>query len=103
MQCEIFEIVEGAIGRRWPEPALRRRFWKTLWRMNARLRLLLTLRARLQSGHADAACAVWNLLMRGTGRKAPKRLGDAGWTFIRWWCERRRPEFDDVRQSVSPL
>ena len=103
MQCEIFEIVEAAIERRWPRPALARRAWKALWRTNVRLRLLLTLRARLKSGHADAACAVWNMLTRGTGRKLPKPVGRAGWTFIRWWCGRRQPEFEDVRQSVSPL
>ena len=40
----------------WP----RRLAWKALWRANVRLRLLLTLRARLKSGHADAACAAWN-------------------------------------------
>jgi glycosyltransferase involved in cell wall biosynthesis len=103
MQREIFEIVEGAIDRRWPEPAWPRRAWKALWRANVRMRLLLTLRARLKSGHADAACAAWNMLMSGTGRMLPKPVQRAGWTFIRWWCGRREPEFDDVRQSVSPL
>jgi|GEM_PF-1359227 len=103
MQREIFEIVEGAIDRRWPRPALPRLIWRAVWRANVRLRLLLTLRARLKSGHADAAGAVWNMLTRGTGRKAPKSVGSAGWRFIEWWCGRQEPEFEDVRQSVSPL
>jgi glycosyltransferase involved in cell wall biosynthesis len=103
MQREIFEIVERAIDRRWPQPTLPWRIWKAVWRTNVRWRLLLTLRARLKSGHADAACAAWNMLTRGTGRTAPKPVGDAGWALIRWWCGRREPEFEDVRQSVSPL
>ncbi len=103
MQREIFEIVEGAIGRLCPGRPLARNAWRTWWRANVRMRLLLTLRARLKTGHADAACAVWNMLARGTGRKAPKAVADAGWAAIRWWCGRREPEFDDIRQSVSPL
>jgi len=70
--------------------------------MNVRLRLLLTLRARLRSGHADAAGAVWNMLMLGTGRRLPKSMVRAGRVAIRWWCGRREPEFEDIRQSVSP-
>ena len=103
MQREIFEIVEGAIDRRWPKLALPRLVWRAVWRTNVRLRLLLTLRARLKSRHADAAGAVWNMLTRGTGRRVPNSVGRAGWRFIRWWCERRAPRFEDVRQSVSPL
>ena len=84
MQREIFEIVEGAIDRRWPEPALPRRAWKfawkILWRANVRMRLLLTLRARLRSGHADAACAAWDMLTQGTGRKMPDSVVRAGRT-----------------------
>ncbi len=103
MQREIFEIVEGAIDRRWPEATLRRRAWKALWRGKVRVRLLLTLRARLQSGHTDAAGASWNMLMGGTGRKLPEPVGRAGWTLIRWWCARRGPQFEDSPRSVSPL
>jgi glycosyltransferase involved in cell wall biosynthesis len=103
MQREIFEIVERAIDRRWPQSTPARRIWKAVWRTNVRWRLLLTLRARLKSGHADAACAAWSMLTRGTGRTAPKSVGDAGWALIRWWCGRREPEFEDARQSVRPL
>ena len=103
MQGEIFEIVEGAIGRLCSGRPLERGARRAWWRANVRIRLLLTLRARLKTGHADAACAVWNMLARGTGRKAPKAVADAGWAAIRWWCGRREPEFDDIRQSVSPL
>lgn len=103
MQREIFGIVEGAIDRHWPERSLQRGAWKTIWRANVRLRLLLTLRARLKSRHGDAAGAAWNMLVRGTGRKLPASIASAGQVAIRWWCGRRAPEFEDVRQSVSPL
>src|SRR6185437_7566957 len=74
MQREIFEIVEGAIERRWLARSLRRRMWKVIWSTNVRMRLLLTLRARLKSGHADAASAAWNMLALGTGRKLPASM-----------------------------
>jgi hypothetical protein len=103
MQREIFEIVEGAIDRLYHRTTLRRAAWRAWWRTNVRMRLLLTLRARLKSGHADAACAAWDLLMCGTGRKLPKSVAHAGRVAIRWWCGRREAEFEDIRQSVSPL
>lgn len=103
MQREIFEIVERSIERQWPRITPRRLAWRALWRTNVRLRLLLTLRTRLKTGHADAACAAWNMLTDGTGRKLPKAVRRTGWTAIRWWCARRVPEFEDARQSVSPL
>jgi len=103
MQLEIFEIVEKAIERRWPTPTLPRRAWKGWWRTNVRLRLLLTLRARLKTGHAEAACAAWNILTFGTGRRLPQAVARTGGTLIRWWCGRREAEFEDPRQSVSPL
>jgi glycosyltransferase involved in cell wall biosynthesis len=103
MQREIFEIVEGSIERRWPKTTPHRLLWRALWRTNVRLRLLLTLRARLKSGHSDAACAAWNMLMRGTGRMLPRAFARTGSAMIRWRCGRRRPEFEDARQSVSPL
>ena len=103
MQREIFEMVEGAIDRRWPKPAAQRRIWKAAWRANVRMRLLLTLRMRLKSGHSEAACALWNMLTRGTGRKLPESVGRAGRWLIRWWCGGREPEFENARQSVSPL
>ena len=103
MQREIFEIVEQAIDRRWPKGALQRRLWRAIWRMNVRMRLLLTLRARLKSGHTDAAGAAWNMLTCGTGRALPKSLAHGGRVAIRWWCGRHAPKAVDVRQSVSPL
>jgi glycosyltransferase involved in cell wall biosynthesis len=107
MQREILEIVEGAIDRlhskMTPRDLVWKAAWKVLWRMNVRMRLLLTLRARLKSGHADAACAAWNMLMRGTGLKVPKSVAHAGRVAIRRWCGRREAEFEDARQSVSPL
>jgi len=107
MQREILEIVEKAIDRLYsgmtPPELVWKAAWKALWRMNVRMRLLLTLRARLESGHGDAACAAWNMLTRGTGRALPKSVAHTGRMAIRWWCGRREPEFEDTRQSVSPL
>jgi glycosyltransferase involved in cell wall biosynthesis len=107
MQREIFEIVERAIGRRYtkmtPRALLCKGAWRCVWRANVRVRLLLTLRARLTSGHTEAACAAWNVLSRGTGWKAPEAVVRTVSTAIRWWCGRREAEYKDVRQSVSPL
>ena len=103
MQREIFEIVEGAIHRRYSRRMLPRVLWKTIWRANVRVRLVLTLRARLKSGHGEAARAAWNMLARGTGRKLPQAATETGGDVIRWWCGPRDPELEDVRRSVSPL
>ena len=103
MQREIFEIVERALDRRWAQNVWARRACKAVWRANVRMRLMLTLRARLKSGHADAACAVWNMLACGTRRQLPKVVERTGRMWIRWWCRRREPGFEDVRRSVSPL
>src|SRR6185437_561107 len=43
MQAEMFEIVEGAIGREFHQKPLQRVAWKALWRANVRLRLAMTL------------------------------------------------------------
>ncbi|HEV8144783.1 MAG TPA: glycosyltransferase family 2 protein, partial [Bryobacteraceae bacterium] len=95
MQREIFEIVEGAIGRRkpWVRP-----WWRLLWRNNARLRLVLTIRARLRTGHGNAACTAWSALMNGTGRNFPNWLARAGADRILKLCAGRLARFDDARQ-----
>lgn len=100
MQREIFEIVERAIARRrWGM----RGMWRCIWRANVRLRLLLTIRARVRSGHADAACAAWSGLAGGTGRKLPNWLARLGESIIRSRCAGRDGHFEDPRESVSPL
>lgn len=103
MQREIFEIVERAIQRLLPRQPLMQQIWKLIWRSNVRLRLLLTVRARAASGHADAACAAWDQLFSATGLWLPAPLRRAGGTLIRRWSGRRPPSFQDARQSVSPL
>jgi glycosyltransferase involved in cell wall biosynthesis len=100
MQREIFEIVEGAIGRIFPRQPVLRFLWKLIWRTNVRLRLLLTLRVRAATGHGDAA---WSQLFEGTGLPLPAWFRRAGETLIRKWSSRHAPAFHDVRQSVSPL
>jgi len=103
MQHEIFSIVEGAIARRWPRQFFARSFVQAVWRGHVRLRLLLTARARVRSGHADAACAAWHQMLQGTGRSAPAWLETAGEKVIRRWCSRREARFENARRSVSPL
>ena len=103
MQGEIFEIVERAMVRRWPRWRPQRTFWRAVWRANVRLRLLLTLRARIRGGHEKAACAVWTGLLQHTGRSVPDWLERTGEILIRRWTRAREPRFKDARQSVSPL
>ncbi len=102
MQQEIFEIVEKAIERLYPRADFRPSAWKAVWRANVRLRLLLTLRARLRGGHAEGACAAWTTLAKGTGRELPDAAARLGVSLIRRWCG-RRPALEDARHSVSPI
>jgi glycosyltransferase involved in cell wall biosynthesis len=103
MQREIFAIVEGAIERQWPEGGPGRWASRAIWRANARLRLALTLRMRIKSGHVDAAADLWRQLATGTGRSAPEVVKRAGLGLVRRWCAGREAAFRDARQSVSPL
>jgi glycosyltransferase involved in cell wall biosynthesis len=89
MQREIFEIVDKNA----------RGIWRTLWRANVRAHLVLTIRARLASGHGDAACAAWNTLLQHTGRKSPRWMEDLGAR----WIARHSASKDASTQIVSPL
>ena len=93
MQAEIFEIVERAIVRRWPQGGARRVCWRAVWRANVRLRLLLTVRARTRSGHRDAAAAAWSTLTHCTGARALAWLDGPG----QWWIRQR------TARTVGPL
>ena len=102
MQGEIFEIVDRAMQRRWPKPSLLRMMWRTIWRANVRLRLVLTIRARIRSGHEDAACAAWQALTRLTGGRSIRVLDRWGQAAIRWYAV--RCGFDAASgHHVSPL
>lgn len=106
LQRERFEMGENAIARGigFPPTIFSPRFlWKAVWRANARARLALTLRARLKSGHEDAARAAWHGLLQDTGRRAPQWIEDVGAAAIRAWCAGKQPEFRDQRQRMSPL
>ena len=102
MQAEIFEIVDRAMRRRWPEASPVRWFWRAAWRANVRLRLLLTIRARIRSGHREAACAAWQALTQGTGGRVWGWLDRGGAALIQWSAARAEMRID-TRQSVSPL
>ncbi len=104
MQDEIFEIVEGAIGR-IEAGALARAGWRAVWRANVRARLLLTLRARIREGYGDAAAAVFGQLLRGTGHKAPLWFTEAGERLVRGMAGGREPKqrSGEIRQTVRPL
>jgi hypothetical protein len=103
MQREICEMVEAAIERLYPGRPMYRTFWKSAWRWNVRLRLLLTVRARTRTGHADAACAAWRQIFEGTGLWVPDVAVKTIERAITWWSRRQAPAFETARQSVSPL
>jgi glycosyltransferase involved in cell wall biosynthesis len=100
MQREIFQIVERSIRRQSRGRRLRRTMWRALWRANVRMRLALTLRARLKTGHADAALAAWEALCHYTGRSLPSSIERAGVAVIRRYSSRRTVQ---PSESVSPL
>jgi glycosyltransferase involved in cell wall biosynthesis len=102
MQNEIRTIVERALDRQYPKAPLRRAAWKQLWRANVRLRLALTLAARLKMRREDPARAAWAELTADT--ILPKSLAYVGEKSIEIWCRSggaMKPE--DPRESVSPL
>lgn len=100
LQREVFEMVEAAIARNFGWPL--RSFWRAAWRANVRARLALTLRARLKTGHGDAACAAWHGLLQNTGLRTPAWIERAGVTSIYRECVGRNPRLRD-ESSVSPL
>ena len=107
MQREIFEIVECSIARLFAGRTLgcapKRALWRAVWRANVRLHLLLTLRARIQTGHTDAACAAWHGILQNTGRRAPDWLERAGEHLLRWRCRGRKAAVANPRGRFSPL
>jgi len=110
MQTEIYQIVERLIAESHTENPWRRAGWRALWRGHVRLRLLLTLRARVEQGHADAAAALWKALSVDTGRAFPTWLAAHGEKSLRRMAQARQanPQGGSVsemeaRQSVSPL
>ncbi len=103
MQKEIFEIVEGAIGRLWAGRPWGASAWRAVWRANVRLRLGLTLAQRVRTGHEQAACAAWHGIVQNTGRRTPEWLERAGVAMLHGLCSGRVPRLDNVRQRVSPL
>jgi len=99
LQREMFQMVDAAMARDlagWRKP-----FWRAVWRANVRARLALTLRARLKSGHGDAACAAWRGMLQDTGGHAPLWMQNAGAAIIRRMSADR--QIRSPRESVSPL
>jgi len=103
MQSEIFDIVERAMLRRWPRGGPGRVCWRALWRANVRARLLLTVRARMRSGHGSAAGAAWSMLTHATGSRALRWLEGPGQWWIRHRGARRPAGLPEASESVSPL
>lgn len=100
MQREIREIVERSLNRLYAARPVARFFWRAVWRTNVRLRLALTLAVRARTGHGDAAALAWQGAIEGL---LPSALARAGEQLIRGFARRRAPQFDEARQSVSPL
>jgi glycosyltransferase involved in cell wall biosynthesis len=103
MQGEIFEIVDRSIERMMPQSSMTKTLFRWIWRTNVRLRLLLTVRARVRSGHQQAASSAWQAITRYTGNKFPLWFEELGLRTIRHLTARRQAIFKDARQSVSPL
>lgn len=107
MQREIFEIVEGSIARLFEGRSLnctaQRAGWRAIWRTTVRLHLMLTLWARLKTGHADAACAAWSGVLRNTGLTLPAWVERIGGDLIRRRCRGREAVAATPREGVSPL
>ncbi len=103
MQAEIFEIVERALVRRWPRGGPRRVAWRALWRTNVRLRLLLTVHARMESGHGEAACAAWETVTKGTGARVPAWLNESGQRWIQGRAAMQGTHSRGAHERVSPL
>jgi glycosyltransferase involved in cell wall biosynthesis len=101
LQRELFEVVDGMICREYT--GWGRRLRRELWRAHVRTRLALTLRARLQSGHGEAARAVWHGLLQQTGLATPVWIERAGGVIIHALSAGRERRFRDPGQSVSPL
>jgi len=101
LQREMFEMVDRAMVRDLQGP--RKILWRAAWRANVKARLALTLRARLKSGHGDAACSAWHGILQDTGFHAPVWMERAGEAFLRRMCAGREPQFPNRRQRVSPL
>jgi glycosyltransferase involved in cell wall biosynthesis len=102
MQAEIFEIVERAMLRRWLRGDPRRICWRALWRANVRTHLLLTVHARMRSGHLNAAGAAWSMLTHGTGGRLGWLEGPGQW-WIRHFAARHKTSLEGAWQGVSPL
>lgn len=102
MQCEIFEIVDRAMLKRWPRSPATRMAWRTLWSANVRLRLALTIRARLAAAHTPGALAAWEALAGYTGYPLPGWLAGGGRWAIENWPAPATPVRQAPRTSVSP-
>jgi glycosyltransferase involved in cell wall biosynthesis len=110
MQQEISAIVEKEITCAYGAAGLRGTLWRQAWKANARLHLLLTVRARLRTGHADAACAAWRALFTDGPTDGPTDrprrsgwLAEAGEEWLRDKAARIAAVSTTPRQRVSPL
>ncbi len=102
MQDEIAQIMDKEIQSAYGAAGIRRAFWRQAWRMNARLHLLLTVRARLRTGHADAACAAWRAMFTKSTQRS-LWLAEAGEEWLRDKASRMTTVSTTPRQRVSPL
>jgi len=102
MQDEIAQIMDKEIQSAYGDAGIRRAFWRQAWRLNARLHLLLTIRARLRTGHADAACAAWRAMFTKSTQRS-LWLAEAGEEWLRDKASRVAAVSATPRQRVSPL
>jgi hypothetical protein len=104
MGTEVGKEIGKEMGQKMPSAfgGLRSAMWRQAWRANTRLHLLLTVRARLRTGHADAACAAWRALFT-KGAQRSWWLVEAGEEWLRDRASRVAAGSATPRQRVSPL
>ncbi len=111
MQQELLEIVEKALDGVYGARRVKRTLWRGVWRATVRLHLLLTIRARVRTGHGDAACAAWRAVFSQPASRRPPASAPQGasaaW-YVRageTWLRRRAARATGAVGSpgVSPL
>lgn len=100
MQREIRLMVENCIERLYPNDPLTRFAWKQIWGGNVRLRLLLTMAARIRAGQSDAACLAWR---DAIGDLLPPFVESAGDRLVRYLSSHTPLRPQHARERVSPL
>lgn len=100
MQREIRVMVDNCIERLHARAPLTKLAWKHIWGWNVRLRLLLTMAARIRGGESAAACLAWQDAL---GDLLPGWVESWGDKLVRFLASHSSPRPQQARERVSPL